>query len=193
MDGAFTVFYFVNENGAPIPADSNYILEPTLAGITHIFAAPEDLCDNCGRQSEQGTLVTNTVPITSLLLDYVRKGRLESLRPEHVKPFLVRGLKWRVVSVSLFTSRILSGLMCICVCVLTVPSLSLSLLRTGQRRIPRPPSDEGGEEFRDQRQLQKGSPAARFGRRVLRELSGNHPRYHCSRLPNGHDVNGSLA
>ena len=101
LDGAFTIFYFVNDSGAPIPADSNYILEPTLAGITHIFAAPENLCDNCGRQSEQGALVTSTVPITSLLLDYVKKGRLESLRPEHVKPFLIRGMKWRIASVSL--------------------------------------------------------------------------------------------
>ena len=113
LNGAFTIFYFVNESGAPIPADSNYILEPTLAGITHIFAAPENLCDNCGRQDQQGTLVTNTVPITSLLLDYVKKGRLESLRPEHVKPFLIRGLKWRVVSVSLSFSVFL---MVSCVC-----------------------------------------------------------------------------
>ena len=119
LNGAFTIFYFVNDSSAPIPADSNYILEPTLAGITHIFAAPENLCDNCGRQDQQGTVVTNTVPITSLLLDYVKKGRLESLRPEHVKPFLIRGLKWRVVSVSLSFSVSLVGLMC----VLTRPFL----------------------------------------------------------------------
>lgn len=133
LNGAFTIFYFVNESSAPIPADSNYILEPTLAGITHIFAAPENLCDNCGRQDQQGTLVTNTVPITSLLLDYVKNGRLESLRPEHVKPFLTRGLKWRVVSVSSFIRSV--PLMTSCVCVLTIPSLWYV---TGQHRSKGP-------------------------------------------------------
>ena len=130
LNGAFTIFYFVNESSAPIPADSNYILEPTLAGITHIFAAPEDLCDNCGRQDQQGTVVTNTVPITSLLLDYVKKGRLESLRPEHVKPFLIRGLKWRVVSVSLYSQCPSWPHAC--------AGDNLSLVCTGQRRIKGP-------------------------------------------------------
>ena len=79
--------------------DADYVMEPSLAGITHVFAAPEQICDNCGLQGEQSAIVTNTVPVTSLLLDYLAKGTLESLRPEHVKPFLIKGLKWRVVSV----------------------------------------------------------------------------------------------
>ena len=32
-----------------------------------------------------------------MLLDYEAIGQLQSLRPEHVKPFLVKNLKWRVV------------------------------------------------------------------------------------------------
>ena len=100
LNGAFTIFYFVKDNDQPIPKESNYMLEPSLAGITHVFAAPQDLCDHCGRQDQQGTVVSNTVAITSLLLDYVTNGQLESLQPEHVKPFLVRGLMWRVVSAS---------------------------------------------------------------------------------------------
>ena len=134
LNGAFTIFYFVNDSSAPIPADSNYILEPTLAGLTHIFAAPETLCDNCGRQDQQATIVTNTVPITSLLLDYVKKGRLESLRPEHVKPFLIPGLKWRVVSVSL---EFIPGCpsLASCVYVLTIP---FSRVCTDQRRVKGP-------------------------------------------------------
>lgn len=126
LNGAFTIFYFVNDSSAPIPADSNYILEPTLAGLTHIFAAPETLCDNCGRQDQQATIVTNTVPITSLLLDYVKKGRLESLRPEHVKPFLIRGLKWRVVSVSLAFILLSVPHLASSVCVCAHNTLSLS-------------------------------------------------------------------
>ena len=42
----------------------------------------------------------NTVPITSLLLDFVATGTLASLEPEDVKPFLVERLKWRVVGVN---------------------------------------------------------------------------------------------
>lgn len=74
-------------------------LAPTLAGFTHVFAAPVEACDNCGQQDEQAHLVTSTVPITSILLDYVETRILESMRPEHVKPFLVQNLKWRVVTV----------------------------------------------------------------------------------------------
>ena len=76
-------------------------MEPSLAGITHVFAAPEQFCDNCGQQAQQAATANNTVQVTSLLQDYVATGALQSLRPEHVKPFLVEGLKWRVVSVSL--------------------------------------------------------------------------------------------
>ena len=39
------------------------------------------------------------VLITSILLDYVETGKLQSLDAEPVKPFLVDGLKWRVISV----------------------------------------------------------------------------------------------
>ena len=86
-------------------------MEPSLAGLTHVFAAPQEICDNCGLQNQQGEIMTSTVPITSLLLDYIKGGQLESLRPEHVKPFLTTGLKWRVVSVSsyLFFKRPLSS------------------------------------------------------------------------------------
>ncbi|KAI9663307.1 MAG: hypothetical protein M1831_002591 [Alyxoria varia] len=96
LNGAFSIFYFVKDNNDP-PGEK-WLQDPSLAGITHIFAAPVEHCDNCGVQDEQSHVVTNTVPITSLLLDYVTIGQLESLRPEHVKPFLTRGLKWRVIS-----------------------------------------------------------------------------------------------
>ena len=75
-------------------------MNPYLAGINHIFAAPREVCDNCGQQDAAGVLASDTVPITPLLLDYIMKGTLESMRAEHVRPFLVRYLRWRVVYVS---------------------------------------------------------------------------------------------
>lgn len=76
-----------------------YILEPALAGMVHNFAAPVEACDNCGHQEEQAHVVTDTAPITPILKDYVRIGELQSLAPEHVEPFLIKKLKWRVVTV----------------------------------------------------------------------------------------------
>lgn len=81
---------------------AHYSQSPYLAGLNHIFAAPREICDNCGDQEAAGQLATDTNPITPLLLDYLDlpDNGLESLRPEHVKPFLVKYLRWRVVYVS---------------------------------------------------------------------------------------------
>lgn len=73
---------------------------PGLAGVTHVFAAPVEACDNCGSQAEQAHLVTSTSAITSLLLDYVESGKLASMEARDVEPFLVKNLKWRVQTVS---------------------------------------------------------------------------------------------
>ena len=69
-----------------LPKDTDFAMDPTLAGLTHIFTAPRRICDNCGQQGEQASIVTNTISITSLLLDYVAVGKLQSLDAEHVKP-----------------------------------------------------------------------------------------------------------
>ena len=75
------------------------MLQPTLAGLSHTFAAPVEACDNCGNQEEQGHLITHTTPITPILLDYVDCQQLQSLAAEHVEPFLIKNLKWRIVTV----------------------------------------------------------------------------------------------
>jgi len=100
LNGAFTILYFVMEESRSLPKDADFAMDPTLAGLTYIFTAPQQICDNCGQHAEQGTTVTNSVPITSLLLDYVAIGKLQSLNPKHVKPLLIKGLKWRIISVS---------------------------------------------------------------------------------------------
>ena len=89
LDGAFP-----NEPEA-------YKMAPTLAGINHVFAAPAAACDNCARQGEDHLVIGNTKPITSMLLDYVKIGKLANLQPDVVVPFLRSNLDWRVIGVSL--------------------------------------------------------------------------------------------
>lgn len=78
-------------------------MSPYLAGLHHVFAAPREGCDNCANHEAAEKLVVSTAPITALLLDYLElpDNGLESMRPEHVKPFLKKYLRWRVVYVSL--------------------------------------------------------------------------------------------
>lgn len=76
------------------------MLNPYLAGVNHIFAAPREVCDNCGQQDAAGYLASDTMSLTPLLLDYVSNGTLESMRPSHVRPFLVKYLRWRIAYVS---------------------------------------------------------------------------------------------
>lgn len=96
--------YFINlESGVRFDDEQDWSLAPTLAGLTYIFAAPKEGCDNCGRQAEQYTKVNNTVPITSQLLDFVTIGSLASMDRDRVGPFLQDRLKWRIMTVSLST------------------------------------------------------------------------------------------
>lgn len=98
LNGTFTIFFFIGPFEDDVPAE--YAVQPTLAGITHNFAAPVEFCDHCGGQEEQAHLVSGTVVITPILKDYILTGALTDLTPESVVPFLVEFLRWRVVTVS---------------------------------------------------------------------------------------------
>lgn len=99
----FTIFFFLAKAGEINEDPATFSASPFLAGINHIFTAPREHCDNCGTLEAAGQLATDTTLITPLLLDYlgIPENGLESLRPEHVRPFLVEYLRWRVVYVSL--------------------------------------------------------------------------------------------
>ncbi|KAK3717680.1 hypothetical protein LTR37_005747 [Vermiconidia calcicola] len=99
LNGSFTIYYFLGDPPNATVPTSSYLSHPTLAAASHIFAAPVEACDNCGNQQQQSHLVTSTAPITPMLLDYVEIGHLPNLRADSVKPFLVRNLRWRVVTV----------------------------------------------------------------------------------------------
>ncbi|MCJ1400073.1 hypothetical protein MMC11_003276 [Xylographa trunciseda] len=94
MNGSFTIFYIIGDVTGNSGQEWSEL--PGFFGVTHVFAAPKEACDNCGKQEEQAQLVTSTSAMTSLLLDYVESGKLNSMNHTDVEPFLVKHLKWRV-------------------------------------------------------------------------------------------------
>lgn len=97
-NGPFTIYYFIGHfDDTDV---SQYHRQPTLAGVTYVFTSSRDLCDNCGHQADERQLVTDTTPVTSMLLDYVHQNLLTDLTPPSVVPFLIQNLKWRIVTVS---------------------------------------------------------------------------------------------
>ena len=100
LNGSFSIDYFVGIKGGAINVPpQDYSLAPTLAGSTYIFSSPRETCDKCEVQLEHGHLVSDTTPITPILMDYIKIGQLTSLEPDHVKPFLIDRLRWRVQTV----------------------------------------------------------------------------------------------
>lgn len=97
-DGTFTIYYIIGDVQGQTGQEWSTL--PGFAGVSHILAAPANVCDNCASQEEQRQLVTSTTPITSLLLDYAQIGKLSNMDEDNVKEFLIKNLKWRVQTVS---------------------------------------------------------------------------------------------
>jgi tyrosinase len=97
-NGSYTIFYIIGDVQGESGEEWSSL--PGFVGMSHILAAPRNVCENCARQDEQQQLVTSTTPITSLLLDYAQIGRLGSMEEDDVKQFLIKNLKWRVQTVS---------------------------------------------------------------------------------------------
>ncbi|KAK4446173.1 hypothetical protein QBC34DRAFT_152132 [Podospora aff. communis PSN243] len=100
-NGSFTIYFFLSPK-AELPDDDPFLYasSPYLVGMHHIFTSPREGCDNCADAEAAGRLSVNTTPITSSLLEYrenVADNGVDSLRPEHIKPFLQERLRWRVV------------------------------------------------------------------------------------------------
>ncbi|KAF5591026.1 tyrosinase precursor (monophenol monooxygenase) [Fusarium subglutinans] len=97
-NGTYTIYYIIGEVQGQTGQEWSSL--PGFAGLSHILAAPANVCDNCASQEEQGQLVTSTTAITSLLLDYVQIGKLSSMGEDDVKKFLIENLKWRVQTIA---------------------------------------------------------------------------------------------
>ncbi|MCJ1243678.1 hypothetical protein MMC30_000875 [Trapelia coarctata] len=95
FNGCFTLFYFVT--GAD-NIRKPYTQESSLAALNHIFSAPVEACANCAQQAVAGEIISDTEPITPILLDIVKNTSfLESIEPEHIVPFLLKNFQVRVL------------------------------------------------------------------------------------------------
>lgn len=99
----------LQDPGAGIPLDADLATAPDLVGLTHILTSPVESCSNCDEQSREHLVTRNAMFMTSQLHDYVKIYQLqsesdanpeglESLRPEHVVPFLKERLRWRIIT-----------------------------------------------------------------------------------------------
>lgn len=101
LDGAFTVYFFLGTAEEMRAADAQptrYATAPIMAGLTKVFTAPREACDACHADAAKGVVVTGTNPVTPMLRDYIRHGRLTGLGAAEVTPFLQKNLHWRVVA-----------------------------------------------------------------------------------------------
>ena len=119
-------------------------------------------------------MVSDTTPVTPILLDYIKIGQLTSLEPEHVKPFLTDRLRWRVQKVS-------------CISSLFVDLRVSAKYEEGKRQSRRPQKPARSEDLGQQQGV--------FGARKCRgsrnqELSGDHRNHHFQGVEGGRAYNG---
>lgn len=106
LSTSFFVHVFVG-NYSSHPCGWTY--DPSLVGSHCVFTGGMDMdanateCEQCG---DGGTTadVTGAIPLTSTLLEHIKDGRLDSLDPECVDPYLKENLHWRVTLVSRLSS-----------------------------------------------------------------------------------------
>lgn len=76
---------------------SSWSFEPNLVGSHFVFTkAVTSACPSC----DPNQLVTATIPITSALDDNFAEGKLASLQPADVEPFLISNLKYRITKLN---------------------------------------------------------------------------------------------
>jgi tyrosinase len=64
--------------------------------VTVLGRSPNSQCSKCETDRSADLVVTGTVPLTSALLQDIVAGRLASLNPADVEPYLQKNLHWRV-------------------------------------------------------------------------------------------------
>jgi tyrosinase len=98
LGGAFQVHVFFD--GVP-PDPLSWLTHRSNVGT--FFVLGSDLadsgCDKCKRDEEDGLKVRGIVPLTSSLVDVITQGKLSSLDPANVVPYLIDNIYWRVTLV----------------------------------------------------------------------------------------------
>ncbi|KAI9673898.1 MAG: hypothetical protein M1817_002104 [Caeruleum heppii] len=96
---SFFVHIFVGDFD---PTPDTWSFEPNLVGSHCVFAHSQSngTCSMCKAEAshEEEGKVTGTIPLTSALLEDIKAGRLKSLEPVDVEPYLKQNLHWRVTS-----------------------------------------------------------------------------------------------
>ena len=101
LNGPFGIYFFVGESNDEVKTrPEEFLIAPTLAGLTYNFAAQIEACANCAQHKQDELEITSTTVITQILRDYKKGKKLDSLKPDHVIPFLKQRLAWRIVLVS---------------------------------------------------------------------------------------------
>ncbi len=79
------------------PDPATWDLEYNCVGrVTVLGRSPRNKCGKCTTDAADGLQVTGTVPLTSALLQDIAAGKLHSLDPATVVPYLAKNLEWRV-------------------------------------------------------------------------------------------------
>jgi tyrosinase len=108
LDQTFRVMVFLGPLSAPSSSSSpssidatttspeDWDLDPNCVGRVSILGQSEIHCSKCRSDKDNALVVSGTVPLTTALLAHVVAGRLASLEPADVVPYLRENLAWRV-------------------------------------------------------------------------------------------------
>ncbi|KAK7963576.1 tyrosinase precursor (monophenol monooxygenase) [Apiospora saccharicola] len=107
---SFAIFFFIAEGkDGKILSTGNALQIPSIVGAHNVFTDSPKNCQNCRDLAREDAVVTTTIPITSMLIDYRHTAELKSLEPSDVEGFLTDRLWWMVSAVSTFSSRTIAS------------------------------------------------------------------------------------
>lgn len=90
----FRVIVFLGEfNKDPFSWHTEYNV---VGRVTMLGRSPESECGRCHHDKARNLMATGSVPLTSALLQDIHAGKLRSLEPDDVVPYLAQHLHWRV-------------------------------------------------------------------------------------------------
>jgi tyrosinase len=124
LKGSFFVHLFLGDFD---PNPAKWTFEPNLIGSHCVFSNTPESCSHCKSQAAKDLEVTGTIPLTTALLNAIKRGHLPSLEPKDVDPFLQRNLHWRV---SMLDDK--------CVQNTQVPGLKVAVLSSEVKKPERP-------------------------------------------------------
>ncbi|KAI9886218.1 MAG: hypothetical protein M1823_001953 [Watsoniomyces obsoletus] len=92
LDGSFFVHIFLGDYS---PDAFAWAFEPNLVGSHCVFQKDPGACSKCDVANNE-VEVTGVIPLTTALLESIKQGKICSLDPEEVDPYLKENLHWRV-------------------------------------------------------------------------------------------------